>query len=140
MLKRISIVGAIVILGGVALIGSWFYSERSYARRVRPDGISDLRGFLARHSEVDRAFKIQRGENQYFVATLRVSSGMALPSGPPAYVFDATGRLVDWSADTGEDPRYLTAWPPDQMHQIDLGELKRIVRRDGAANAASPLP
>ncbi len=140
MLRRISILGAFLIVVGTTVVGAWLYSEHAYAQHVRPTGISDLRGFLARYSEVDRSFKIARGADQYFVVTLRVSSGMALPSGPPAYVFDARGRLVDWSMDTGEDPRYISAWPPDEMQQIDLSALKEIEDHCTERARATPVP
>ena len=35
-----------------------------------------------------------------------------VPSGPPCYVFDGSGRLVDWSHDVGDDhhlDRYVQA-------------------------------
>ncbi len=139
MVKRIPIAGAAIILAGGAFVGWWIHSEHSYARHVSPEGVTDLRGFLARYGEIDHAFTIERGTTQYFVATLPVGSGLALPSGPPAYVFDSEGRLVDWSGDTGDDSRYKHAWPRDQMHPIEVGVLSRIVEPAGGANGSQPI-
>jgi hypothetical protein len=33
------------------------------------------------------------------------------PSGPPMYVFDRTGRLVDWTTDSGDDDAFWKRWP-----------------------------
>jgi len=33
-----------------------------------------------------------------------------LPSGPPVYVFDSAGKLLDWSRDSGDDPTFLQKW------------------------------
>lgn len=35
---------------------------------------------------------------------------LALSSGPSAYVFDETGRLVDWTSDMGDDPVFANPW------------------------------
>lgn len=32
------------------------------------------------------------------------------PSGPPAYAFDRTGQLVDWTPDCGDSPRFEDRW------------------------------
>lgn len=35
-----------------------------------------------------------------------------LASGPAAYVFDASGRLVDWAGDSGDDNTFQQKWSP----------------------------
>lgn len=34
-----------------------------------------------------------------------------LPSGPPCYIFDDAGNLVDWTADVGESGGFRRRWP-----------------------------
>jgi hypothetical protein len=36
----------------------------------------------------------------------------ATPSGPPMYVFDSEGRLLDYTLDSGDDPRFMEKWCP----------------------------
>jgi hypothetical protein len=33
-----------------------------------------------------------------------------LPSGPPTYVFDSAGLLLDWSRDVGDEPAFREKW------------------------------
>src|SRR5678815_1774615 len=46
----------------------------------------------------------------YLLWTGKVAEGWRLPSGPPAYVFDKTGRLVEWRADNRDDPSFYGKW------------------------------
>jgi hypothetical protein len=34
----------------------------------------------------------------------------AVPSGPPMYVFDSQGHLLDYTLDVGDDPRFRDKW------------------------------
>jgi hypothetical protein len=38
--------------------------------------------------------------------------GRRLASGPPAFVFDKSGKLVDWSTDSGDDAEFEKRWQP----------------------------
>ena len=33
-----------------------------------------------------------------------------IPSGPPVYIFDEAGVLVDWTSDVGDDPDFSRTW------------------------------
>lgn len=61
-------------------------------------------------------------------------SFFAMPSGPPAYIFDRTGRLVDWCADTGEASEYNTRWRVRELRAdpIDYTAFTRLIRHKPA--------
>ena len=50
---------------------------------------------------------------------------LALPSGPPAYVFDRNGKLIDWTMDMGDDPAFQRAWPMKSSRKIGPQEVKK---------------
>jgi hypothetical protein len=60
----------------------------------------------------------------------------SLASGPPAYVFDETGRLVDWSTDTGEDSEFCTRW--DATSQPGYTTFGRDAAEELANSLAPP--
>jgi hypothetical protein len=64
---------------------------------------------------------IEEGDSEYLLAT-GWGSGV-LPSGPSAYVFDRSGKLVDWSGDMGDDPQFYGKWirtSKRETRQLDL--------------------
>lgn len=71
--------------------------------------------------------------------------GLALPSGPAANVFDDQGRLVDWSADTGDDSRFPNNWPSKAMTPGSIEDLNRLAvgsasgPRGDAGRSATPV-
>ena len=46
-----------------------------------------------------------------------------LPSGPPAYHFDATGKLVDFTLDVGDSTLFQRDYDVDRGTEIPLTEL-----------------
>ena len=51
---------------------------------------------------------------------------LLLQAGPPVYVFDASGQLVDWTVDCGRDGRFQSRWlfPPMRATQVPAGEVR----------------
>lgn len=52
---------------------------------------------------------LERDGTTYVVVIGRLTR-IYLASGPPVYVFDRSGRLVDWTYDIGDDPRFSEQW------------------------------
>lgn len=58
-------------------------------------------------------------------------------SGPAGYVFDADGRLVDWSSDIGDDPAFDDRWTA----QIARGRAPSLTRAEVESLATTrPAP
>lgn len=70
-------------------------------------GVTDMRSILAEMPRPESAYELPIGESPFteFVGPLP-SAPMALPSGPPAYVFDSSNHLVVWSCDSGDNPDF----------------------------------
>lgn len=54
-----------------------------------------------------------------------------VPSGPPAYHFDATGRLIDFTLDSGDSPKFIREYAIYHGKKIALADLP--ARFHGAA-------
>lgn len=81
----------------------------------------------------------------FWIAYAPMDYGLALPSGPAANVFDDQGRLVDWSADTGDDSRFPNNWPSKAMTPGSIEDLNRLAvgsasgPRGDAGRSATPV-
>jgi hypothetical protein len=111
----------------VLLVVTWLTAEWLLKRRtVPPRTVNDLASFLQWRESPRRIEVFERVGNEYLIAT--GPGGAALPSGPSGYVFDRSGRLVDWSSDMGDDWRFRDKWFPPPAW-IGKG---RALDRDGA--------
>ena len=109
MSKNVFISVAVV----VCLIAAWIYTETKGARAVRPpQGVTNLVAFLdLQHPKPSKIRRfVQNGKVHLEVIGERFSSPLSLPSGPPAYIFDDTGALVDWTGDRGDAPSFVSKW------------------------------
>ncbi len=98
---------AILMLLALAAI-VWFSLAAVEARRLRPPtSARTLPSFLSVMPRPER-FEIRDvGDRQYLLVVGRLPATVTLPSGPPEYVFDSSGNLLDWTADSGDDPRFV---------------------------------
>jgi hypothetical protein len=97
-------------------LGVFVWAMEDYGARIAPPGkdvdketfFSDAKGPTIIKSELF----LHEGR-QYSVMTGKIpncfSSWIVLPSGPPVYIFDDSGKLSDWVADSGESS-WLEQW------------------------------
>ncbi len=99
----------------------WANSEWRYAQLLPPPGgATNLVSFLrAQHDQLFIQQFAQDGQRYLIVKRLVPKVGFSLPSGPPAYIFNEPGTLVDWTGDFGEATRFLQKW-------TNLSEAKEI--------------
>ena len=104
------------------LVGSELY----YARSISPDGISTVSDFVDRFGEPRRVLRVQHEGQSYYEFTGRLPPVfvLALPSAPPAYVFDEQGQFKAWCRDPGDIPSYRQAWPLQSTNPVDIGLIK----------------
>ena len=57
-------------------------------------------------------------------------SWFALPSGPAAYVFSDEGILVDWTADSGDDPAFDHQW----LRAVQPSTLAELIKSSTRSN------
>ena len=108
MIKKIAV--TVVILFCIVLF--WLHSENRYRKAVRPpDGATNLTVFLRLRPDVEKIQSFTHSGKTYLEVFGRATNvGLSLPSGPPVYVFDESGTLVDWAADLGEASAFNNKW------------------------------
>ncbi len=79
----------------------------AYRSTVPPQKVNDFASFVAWRSPGEVEVMQQAGK-EYLLAT--AGGGALLPSGKSGYIFDKSGRLVDWSSDMGDDSRFQKKW------------------------------
>ena len=113
------------VIGGLAAY--WIGSEVHYARSISPAGISTVREFFDRFQQPRRIRMVERDGQSYYEFTGHLPSAwiIALPSSPPAYVFDEQGRLVSWCSDPGDAPSHRRTWPLRSTNDVELGVVRQ---------------
>ena len=100
----------------------WIGSEFFYARSKLPSGVSKISDFYQRFGLPTHVRQLQReGVTHYELSGRlpRLPWMLAFPSSPPAYVFDESGRFVEWCSDPGDSGRYQQRWPQADGRSLD---------------------
>ena len=127
MKKSVAIIATLL----VCLFSVWVYSEKKSASEVRPpEGATNLVAFL---EERPRPVQIRRfvhdGKTHIEVVGEPATSLLSLPSGPPAYIFDERGALVDWCRDLGDQSSFVKKWGSfSNATPINAEEAKQLVK------------
>ena len=94
----------VIIVVFLGMPTHWILSESAYARHIRPDRISTIGDHYLRFGEPRRIRGVKRnGATFYHLhGHLPASHLFALPSEPAVYVFDGSGKFVEWCRDPGD--------------------------------------
>lgn len=117
----------LILLTFAGLLVAWYASEIGYARRISPQDIVTIEDFFDQFGE-PRAVRIVQSEGKSFYefsGLQRAPLSFAIPSTPPAYIFDEEGRFVTWSKDPGDDPRHRRKWPLQGTNRVAIWTLKQ---------------
>lgn len=80
-------------------------------RKGKPDdSIRTIVDFLDCMPSPQLVREFQFGEEVFVELVGPLPHSITLPSGPPSYVFDGKGELVDWTHDKGDDSTYVKRW------------------------------
>jgi len=127
MTKKIAIVAVLLL----CLLGAWIYSEKKGAQAVRPPaGGTNLVAFLEARPQPNQIRSFVHNEKVHVeVIGKPTISPLSVPSGSPAYIFDETGALVDWSRDLGDNPSFVRKWGGfSNATPISAEEAKQLVK------------
>lgn len=100
-----------VVIAGVlwVLFGGWLLLVERWHDGVRPRGPM-LADQLPEIPDPVRAETFTFRGREYLMVEGAYQMLPRVPSGPPVYVYDATGRLADWTADEGDDEAFQSRW------------------------------
>jgi hypothetical protein len=122
-------IGGTAVIVILLLITYVIGSELYYLQSISPRGVSTVHDFFERFGEPRRIRMIQRGGQSYYefsgFSRRRLPVFVvAMPSGPPAYVFDEHGQFTTWCSDPGDVPSYRATWPLQSTNQVETGTVK----------------
>jgi hypothetical protein len=118
--KRRKIVGwTVLILLPIAYLVA---SEVHYARSISPRAVHDVADYFQRFGEPLFVQLVERDGKSYYEFSGRLPPwfSLATPSAPPAYIFDAQGRFVEWCSDPGDTAGYRARWPLSTTGRVDV--------------------
>lgn len=97
-------------------LGVFVWAWEDYGKKIAPPGKDiDMETFLAdeRRPEIFKTESFLHEGRKFTVVTGKMPRGfswwISLPSGPPVYIFDDSGKLSTWVSDSGESA-WLTQW------------------------------
>ena len=94
----------------LALVVWLILSAREEKHLKPPPSVQSIQDFLQQMPPPTRVQKFSFGGASYYEVWGQSGGSIRLPSGPPSYIFDAKGRLVDWTYDRGDAGDYLRKW------------------------------
>ncbi|TLD70204.1 hypothetical protein FEM03_13520 [Phragmitibacter flavus] len=109
---------------------AWIGCEVPHARSSSADGIAFYGQYRASMPEPQAMQKITKNGEDFYVCFGPVRMPLILRSGPPAYVFDAHGNLVDWTLDTGDDSRFSSAWGIEQGTDFEIEDYEKLLAQN----------
>jgi len=128
-MKEMVIVGTVVI----GLFVFWLLDERRSRKAViPPDGLTNLVSFLEGRTNVARLRQFTNDGKVYVEVFAQYPPSMLkLRSGPPTYIFDVSGGMVDWTADRGDATAFVRRWGGlSNATFITLEKAKELVPRN----------
>jgi len=124
ILKDITLTFALLLALLVYFVASAVY----HAGTKSPDGMSNASEYFQRFGEPSFIRMVEREGQTYYEFNGHVDPPwwcLALPSGPPAYIFDERGTFVEWCYDPGDTPSYRRRWPFKSTDHVNVAEVKR---------------
>lgn len=101
------------------LFGAWLGSELLYASRINPTGVRTVKDHFQRFGEPQFVYEVQHDGSTFYEIIGSAPSLLALPSSPPAYIYDPQGRFVAWCSDPGDQPAFRRAWRRLTVQPLD---------------------
>ena len=101
-----------IVLGVLIMFLGWVSVETWGYLRIAPgEDAQHLKEFLKSMPPSEGIYSWQSGASTYLEVVGTLPPWPFVVSGPPIYIFDTTGKLVDWTAQSGEDSAFERRWP-----------------------------
>lgn len=110
---RRRVLSAALIAAAAGGLIAWFaaclYQTGASAPSALGATIEVQRAEILRRATSIRLLEID--SRRWYFVTGPLAPTWTLPSGPPCYIFDDAGNLVDWTADLGDSGEFQQRWP-----------------------------
>ena len=93
-----------------------------------PASVRTLDDYLAWRPKTTPMFRLTVGDEE-FIKIYGPTTGF-LNSGPPGYVLDQSGKLVDWTSDSGDDDEFNQKWRRSYTSRsVNREQVREIIDR-----------
>ncbi|MBI5684283.1 MAG: hypothetical protein HZC54_04325 [Verrucomicrobia bacterium] len=90
---------------------AWLMLSAREEKKLKPgSAVQTIQDFLQQMPPPTRVRRFSHSNATYYDVWGQLGGMLRFPSGPPSYIFDLTGRLVDWTYDRGEARDYEQKW------------------------------
>lgn len=111
----------------VAITAGLFINSVAHRDRSEPPpGVRTLDAFLTEMDRPEHAYELTLSGSTY-TELIAGKPLWTLASGPPAYVFDASGELVDHTLDDGDDHAYDLEWRRGSRRLMTPEQTERLL-------------
>jgi len=111
------------VLCGAPLV--YVFAAASYLTQFAPaDGVKTYSQLKAQGVPLLRAVRVTIPIDHYCVFGDATAASWTLPSGPPAYLFDEFGQLVDFTCDVGDSTTFQDNYNVYSGIEVDLKSLE----------------
>ncbi|MGB2822370.1 MAG: hypothetical protein WBF17_15400 [Phycisphaerae bacterium] len=117
----------LILLGVViylAMVGSYYHD-------ISPEGVGIRE--LADAVGIETVRKCEENGSVYYLAIGGTPPGYVLASGPPVYVFDKHGALLEWIEDSGDQPGAMARWDMQSCQVITIEQALKEIRELASA-------
>lgn len=115
-LKRPTVVVVLILVG--AWVAVLAYDLQARAETEPPAGVKTLDDFLVWQPSPHSGW-VHTADGVEHLLVPGPRRGLTA-SGPPTYVFDRTGRLIDWTSDAGDAPAFQARWWGGERTFVEL--------------------
>lgn len=97
-----------------------------------PSDVVTLAEFSARMPKPEKIMAFEKYGSPYVEVIGQPPGFPAVPSGPPAYIFDSTGHISFWTTDVGDSTKYWEDWQNrSNSREISMPEALESVKGIG---------
>ena len=107
---------SVPVVIGLLYFGSVLYNHE----RVVPRGIETVQDFYLRYGNPPRVDSVFANGRQFYRIIGEIPAPLGFPKGNPVYIFDATGRLVDWAGESRNAPEFNDRWRDVTSQRMDV--------------------
>lgn len=105
------------------LVLVWLGSIVYHNWRVEPRGVVTITDFYVRYGDPPIVEKFLIQFQTYYKIIGEIPAPLAFPKGPPHYVFDSRGYLVDWTPEIDLDPEFASQWRGEDHRKLVTAEF-----------------
>ena len=106
--------------------GLYVMAVRSYYQDMAPPSGIRLEE-LSKHAVIARIRELEKQGSVFYMVEGQSPPSYVLASGPPVYVFDSKGHLVEWISDSGDQPSRMDKWRILPSREIPLDRAVRDI-------------